>query len=38
MAGWPHFYFVLGLVGLIVGLAISKAESMSGKVAVGFSE
>ena len=37
LAGQPRFCLVISLVGLIVGLAISKAELIGGEVAVGFS-
>ena len=37
VAGRPRFYLV-GLVGLIVDLAIGGAELMGGEVAIGFFE
>ncbi len=39
LAGRPHFCLVLEVsaLGLAVGLTIGGAESMGGKVAVGFS-
>ena len=36
LARWPRFCLVLGLVGLIVGLAINGAELMDRKVAISF--
>ena len=36
LAGRPSFYLVVNLVGLIVGLAIGKAKSMSKEVAISF--
>ncbi len=37
LAGRPCFRLVIEASGLIVGLAIGRAESISGEVAVGFS-
>ena len=37
LAGWPHFRLVLiGLIGLIISLAISKAELINKKVTIDF--
>ena len=36
LASLPHFCLLVGLVGLIVGLAIGRAELIDRKVAVGF--
>lgn len=36
LAGWPCFCLVK-IFGLTVGLAISRVESIDGKIAVGFS-
>ena len=36
LTGRPRFRFVIGLAGLIVGLAIGGAESTSREVAVSF--
>ena len=39
LVGWPYFRLrvVVGLIGLTVDLIIGKAESISRKVAIGFS-
>ena len=37
LAGWSHFCLIIGLVGLTIGLAIGKVESIGGEVAIGFS-
>ena len=37
LAGLPYFYLVIvALIGLIIGLAFGKIESIGGKVAIGF--
>ncbi len=37
LAGLPRFRLVIEAFGLTVGLAIGRAESIGGEVAVGFS-